>query len=100
MTNSSTTYSHYKRHNTLKVLIAIAPNGFISCISKAYCGQASDKAIPEDYVFLNLLEPNDMIIADKGFYLTEELEARQVTFLIRQGRRGDAQMSISKVRKT
>ena len=41
-----------------------------------------------------------MIMADKGFQITEELEARQVTLLILPGRRGDAQMSISKVRKT
>ena len=67
MTNSCTTYSHYKHHNTLKVLIAIAPNDFISFISKAYCGQASNKAITEDCVLHNLLEPNDMIMADKDF---------------------------------
>ena len=100
MTNSCATYSHYKHHNTLKVLIAIAPNGFISFVSKAYCGRASDKAITEDSGFYNLLEANDMIMADKGFQITEELEARQVTFLIPPGRRGDAQMSINKVRKT
>ena len=85
---------------TLKVLIAISPNGFIRFVSKAHCGRASDKAITEDGGFYNLLEPNDMIMADKGFQITEELEARQVTLLIPPGRRCDAQMSISKVRKT
>ena len=100
MTNSCATYSHYKHHNTVKILIAIAPNGFISFISKAYCGRASDKAITDDSGFYDLLHPNDMIMADKGFHITEELEARQVTFLIPPGRRGAAQMSINKVRKT
>ena len=85
---------------TLKVLIAIAPNGLISFVSKEYCGRASDKAITEDSGFYNLLEPNDMIMADKGFQITEELEARQVTLLIPPGRRCDAQVSISKVRVT
>ena len=41
-----------------------------------------------------------MIMADKGFQITEELEARQVTLLIPPGRRCDVQVSISKVRKT
>ena len=82
------------------MLIAIAPNGFISFVFKAYCGRASDKAITEDSGFYNLLEPNDMIMADKGFNITKELEARQVTLLIPPGRRCDAQVSISKVRRT
>ena len=85
---------------TLKVLIAITPNGLISFVSKVHCVRASDKAITEDSGFYNLLEPNDMIMADKRFQITEELEARQVTLLIPPGRRGDAQVSISKVRKT
>ena len=82
------------------MLIAIAPNGFKSFVSKAHCGRASDKAITEDSGFYNLLEPNDMIMADKGFHINKELEAKQVTFLIPPGRRCDVQMSISKVRKT
>ena len=82
------------------MLIAIAPNGFKSFESKAHCGRASGKAITEDIGFYNLWEPNDMIMADKGFHITKELEAKQETFLIPPGRRGNVQMSISKVRKT
>ena len=37
------TYSSYKNHNTVKLLISITPQGTVSFISKAWGGRASDK---------------------------------------------------------
>lgn len=45
------TYSNYKKHNTVKALIAIAPAGSISFIFKAWCGRVSDKVLTQKCVF-------------------------------------------------
>ena len=37
------TWSTYKHHNTLKFLVAVAPNSSITYVSPAYTGRISDK---------------------------------------------------------
>ena len=61
------TWSDYKSHNTIKFLIGISPNGYITFISDCYTGRASDKFICNDSVFYDLLERDDEIMADRGF---------------------------------
>ena len=39
----SATWSDYRHHNTLKFLVAIAPNSNIVHVSEAYSGKISDK---------------------------------------------------------
>ena len=41
----SSTYSHYKHHNTFKGLVAISPSGAVTFISRLYGGATSDKEI-------------------------------------------------------
>ncbi|XP_042147489.1 uncharacterized protein LOC121836605 [Ixodes scapularis] len=60
-------YSAYKSGYTLKFLVAVTPNGMICFHSKAYGGRCSDLHITVDSQFLNLVEPGDVILADKGF---------------------------------
>jgi len=60
-------YSRYKNAYTVKVLIAITPNGLICFLSKCYGGKASDTFITNDSGFLSKLEPGDEVLADKGF---------------------------------
>ena len=60
-------WSYYKHHTTIKILMCITPNGVISWISPAYGGRISDAYIFRDSGFLDLLEPYDQIIADRGY---------------------------------
>ena len=41
--NQKKTWSEYKHHNTLKVIISVTLNSFINFVSKAYKGAISDK---------------------------------------------------------
>ena len=67
------TYSNYKKHNTMKFLIGITPNGAISFLSKCWGGRATDKAITQKSGFLNLVEHGDVILADRGFDVADDL---------------------------
>ncbi|XP_033758100.1 uncharacterized protein LOC117340449 [Pecten maximus] len=42
------TWSDYKHHHTLKILISISPSGMINFISNAWGGRASDKFVTEN----------------------------------------------------
>ena len=61
------TWSNYKHHNTVKFLIAIAPQGAITFISKGWGGRVSDVHITENCGILENLQPGDAILADRGF---------------------------------
>ena len=67
------TYSNYKKHNTIKVLIGISPTGSISFISKACGGRASDEVITQKSGFLDKISYGDVIMADRGFNVTDKL---------------------------
>ncbi|KAE9523680.1 hypothetical protein AGLY_015898 [Aphis glycines] len=69
----ATTFSSYKHKNTLKGLIGIAPNGVITFVSNLYPGSTSVKKIVNHCGILNLLEPGDLILADKGFLISDVL---------------------------
>lgn len=76
-------YSNYKGRFTVKFLIAITPDGYICKISKAYGGRTTDSFITNDCGFLNLIEPNDLVLADKGFpQIQSELGKRNATLVI------------------
>ena len=69
----SQTYSNYKSHNTAKFLVAINPTGAIIFVSKCWGGHASDKHITTHSGFLDHLIHGDVVMADRGFDITEEL---------------------------
>ena len=69
----SHTWSEYKHHNTIKVLISVTPQGTISFIFEAWGGRASDKFITEHSGVLDKLEHGDLVLADRGFTIEDSV---------------------------
>lgn len=67
------TYSHYKKRQTLKALVAVTPKGIICYTSKLFPGSTSDKMLFNESGLANALNPGDMILADKGFLIHDLL---------------------------
>ena len=87
------TYSNYKKHNTAKFLIAISPSGSISFISTVWGGRVSDKVITQKSGFLDLLDPGDTVLADRGFTISEDLRLHGAKSEIPSFTRGKSQLT-------
>lgn len=68
-------FSRYKHRNTIKYLIGITTTGVIIFISDAFGGRASDKFITMNSGLLDYLQDGDVVLADKGFLIEQEVEA-------------------------
>ncbi|XP_066285064.1 uncharacterized protein [Branchiostoma lanceolatum] len=99
MLAQSQTWSNYKHHNTWKVLVGISPNGMITFVSELWSGRVSDKAITRDSGVLDLLEPGDNVMADRGFDITDILPPG-VTLNIPPFKGDRAALSPSEVQET
>lgn len=60
-------YSHYKKGYRIKIVIGCLPSGLICLVSKSHGGRATDAQITISSGLLDLLEPGDVVLADKGF---------------------------------
>lgn len=76
------TWSTYKNSNTFKQLVAITPCGTISFLSDVYSGSISDAAIVKESKFVDLVEENDDIMADRGFNIRHLLLPKKATLNI------------------
>ena len=76
------TFSSYKNHSTLKALVAVTPSGAISFVSTLYGGNISDRQLTEQSGLLDLLEPGDSVMADRGFTIADLLDTKGVALNI------------------
>ena len=100
LTARSATWSNYKHHNTLKFLVACSPCGAVTFVSKAYGGRTSDKVITQRSGFLDLINQGDLVLADRGFLIGEDLAARGATLVIPDFTRGKKQLSAREVERS
>ena len=94
------TYSNYKKHNTVKCLIAITPTGSICFISNAWGGRVSDKEITQKCGFLSHIDIGDIVMADRGFNISDDLAQCSARLLIPAFTRGKSQLSKEEVERT
>ena len=89
----SETYSNYKSHNTAKFFVAISPTGAIIFISKSWGGHTSDKMIISKRGFLDKISYGDLVLADRGFDIVEDLGLRGASLAITAITKGKPQLS-------
>ena len=95
-------YSQYKSVYTIKYLIAINPNGFVAFLSKGYGGRSTDGFVNVDSQFTELLELDDVILADKGFpQIVCEIGKQNAVLIMPQfGNTNEPQFSEENMQKT
>ena len=69
-------------HETQELLIGCTVNGYINYTSQLWFGNASDKLLIEKSGFLDLLEPGDKVMADKGFGIRGMLAVKKCTLVL------------------
>ncbi len=94
------TWSTYKHHNTVKVLIGITPQGTISYVSEAWGGRVSDKYLTEFCGFLHNLLPGDVVLADRGFNISDSVGMLQARLHIPAFTKGKSQLDALEVENT
>lgn len=81
-------------------MIGITPQGTVSFVSEAWGGRTSDKFLTENCGFLKNLVPGDLVLADRGFTVHEEVWFRQAELNIPAFTKGKNQLDPVDVEKT
>ena len=76
------TWSSYKHHNTLKLLVSCTPSGTITFVSELFTGNISDKQIVNRSGFLSQIKPGNNVMADRGFLIRDFLVLRGATLTV------------------
>ena len=71
-------FSTYKNTTTLKALVGITLSGSLCFISDLYGGCISDKEITSKSGFIDKLQQEDEVMADRGFNIQELLASKGV----------------------
>ncbi|XP_026291788.1 uncharacterized protein LOC113216260 isoform X1 [Frankliniella occidentalis] len=76
------TYSSYKAANTIKFLVVISCFGGLSFLSEGYEGSISDRQLLIQSGLMDRLQPEDAMMADRGFDCEDLCDEREVNLLI------------------
>jgi hypothetical protein len=87
------TWSQYKHHNTVKFLIGVTPQGVISFVSCGWGGRVSDKHLTENSGLLDKLLPGDVVLADRGFTISDSVAVRNAELRMPAFTRGRDQLT-------
>lgn len=93
-------FSNYKHTETGKYAIVIGTTGNIIFISDGYNGRTSDKYISENCGFLDNLLPGEILLADRGFTIKEEVSLRYAKLITLDFREGRDQLPGENVEKS
>lgn len=63
----ASTWSEYKKTNTMKYLISSTPDGLINFVSNGFGGRITDAAIVKHSEYLKILKKDCAVMADRGF---------------------------------
>ena len=96
----ASTWSSYKHHNTVKVLIGITPQGMVSFVSETWGGRVSDKYLTEHCGILDKLLPGDIVLADRGFDIADSVGTVHARLHIPAFTKGKNQLTASEVEET
>ncbi|XP_038044401.1 uncharacterized protein LOC119719148 [Patiria miniata] len=96
----TSTWSSYKHNNTVKYLIGITPQGVISYLSQGWGGRASDKYVVEHSSFLHKLCPGDVVMADRGFDVSDSVGMMGAKLVLPAFRRDGPRLSGEQVENT
>ena len=94
------TFSSYKNHNTYKGLVGISPGGAITFVSRLFPGSISDRELTRQSGFLQLLDPGDSIMADRGFNIQDDLTPLGVRLNIPPFLKGKSQLEENELIET
>ena len=94
------TWSQYKQANTVKILIGISPQGVTTFVSDSWGGRVSDKHLTRESGLLKKLLPGDILLADCGFDIAEDVGLMQASLEIPAFTKGLPQLSPVDIEKT
>lgn len=97
LTARAQTYSQYKHHNTVKVLLGITPQGTISFVSEPWGGRTSDVYLTENSGLLKNLTPGDVVMADRGFTISDSVGLYCAELKIPEFTKGKTQLQKSAI---
>ena len=94
------TWSQYKQSNTVKILLGISPQGVTTFVSDSWGGRVSDKHLTRESGLLKKLLPGDILLADRGFDIAEDVGLMQASLEIPAFTKGLPQLSPVDIEKT
>ena len=96
----SATWSQYKHVSTAKVFIAMRPQAVTTFVSSAWERRVSNKHLTVNSGFLTKLLHGDVVLANKGFDIEEDVARMQASLQISAFTHGRVQLSPQQVEKT